>query len=166
MKYRHALAFVVAALAALAAALAVAQSKRGDYTQQNLGKISQPAARTQRDGATYSVEFYPLYRPQLAPGEGRELVDAYCNTCHSTIYITMQPPLPPETWEAEVNKMVRTFGQPIPEDVVPKIISYLQKHYTPATRANEGSAPRSRPAAKTPGREPAKQNKAPQPASR
>ncbi len=130
-------------LAASAAAVLSGQSQRGDYTQVNLGRVSQPAPGSQREGAVYSVEAYPLYRPQLAPGEGRELVEGYCNTCHSTIYITMQPPLPSATWEAEVNKMVRTFGQPIPEDAIPKIIAYLQKHYTPEARKPEKPAPRS-----------------------
>ena len=50
--------------------------------------------------------------------------------CHSTRYITMQPPLPPATWEAEVNKMTKTFGAPIPEATAKKITSYLQSHYT------------------------------------
>ncbi|HKW64101.1 MAG TPA: hypothetical protein VJN89_16235 [Candidatus Acidoferrum sp.] len=54
--------------------------------------------------------------------------------CHSTRYITMQPPLPATTWEAEVNKMIKTFGAPIPEATAKKITSYLQTHYTPQTR--------------------------------
>lgn len=108
--------------------------QRSDYSQINLGSVSQPAPRRQPTGAKYSVEAYPLYRPQLEPGEGRELVEAYCNTCHSLRYITMQPPLPAATWEAEVNKMIKTFGMPIPEDATPQIIKYLQSHYTPETR--------------------------------
>ncbi len=54
--------------------------QRGDYSQINLGSVSQPVPRRQPTGARYSVEAYPLYRPQLEPGEGRELVEAYCNT--------------------------------------------------------------------------------------
>ena len=41
---------------------------------------------------------------------------------------------PPPPGIAEVNKMVKTFGQPIPTDAVAKIIAYLQSHYTPETR--------------------------------
>jgi hypothetical protein len=70
----------------------------------------------------------------LEPGEGKAEVEGYCSMCHSTRYITMQPPLPPETWAAEVNKMVKVMGQPIPDDVQPVIIKYLQTHYTPETR--------------------------------
>ncbi len=105
-----------------------------DYTRSNLGSVDQPALRNHQEGTTYNVAAYPLYPPKLEPGEGREEVEAYCNTCHSTRYITMQPPLPATTWEAEVNKMIKTFGQPIPEDASPKIIKYLQAHYTPETR--------------------------------
>jgi hypothetical protein len=119
---------------ALAAGILLAETQTGDYSLTNLGEISQPAALRQADGAVYGVNAYPLYRPTLEPGEGRREVDDYCSTCHSTRYITMQPPLPAATWEAEVTKMVKTFGQPIPEEVQPKIIKYLQTHYTPETR--------------------------------
>jgi hypothetical protein len=41
----------------------------------------------------------------------------------------MQPPLPAATWEAEVDKMNKTFGAGIPEDNTKRIILYLQAHY-------------------------------------
>ncbi len=133
---RHRITTVLAllALASAGAGLLYGQSQNGYYSQTNLGSLTQPAPRALMTGAVYSVEAFSLYRPELEPGEGRELVDAYCNTCHSTRYITMQPPLPAATWEAEVNKMIKVFGQPIPEDATPKIIQYLQTHYTPETR--------------------------------
>jgi hypothetical protein len=40
----------------------------------------------------------------------------------------------PETWAAEVSKMVKVIGQPISDDVRPVIIKYLQTHLTPQTR--------------------------------
>jgi hypothetical protein len=46
----------------------------------------------------------------------------------------MQPPLPAPTWDAEVNKMIKTFGASIPEATAKEIISYLQEHYTPENR--------------------------------
>jgi hypothetical protein len=122
------------ALVAFAAGILCAQYDRGYYSQENPGSIMQSAPPRDFDNAKYSVAAFPLYPVNLAPGEGREAVQAYCSTCHSTRYITMQPPLPPETWEAEVNKMVKVMGQPIPEDVQPVIIKYLQAHYTPALR--------------------------------
>ena len=135
MKQHHVItALALLALAAAGAGLLYAQSQNGYYSQTNLGSVTQPAPHAPMAGAVYRVEAFPLYRPELELGEGRELVDAYCNTCHSTRYITMQPPLPAATWEAEVNKMIKVFGQEIPEDATPKIIKYLQTHYTPETR--------------------------------
>jgi hypothetical protein len=125
---------ILAVLAAAAGSLVYAQFDAGYYGQRNPGAIMQPAAPKETDGATYGVAAYPLYTLELAPGPGREDVQSYCSTCHSTRYITMQPPLPPETWTAEVNKMVKVMGQPIPDEVQPVIIKYLQTHYTPETR--------------------------------
>jgi mono/diheme cytochrome c family protein len=125
---------ILAGLAAVASSLVYAQFNAGYYAVRNPGAIAQAALPKETDGATYSVAAYPLYTPELAPGTGREEVQSYCATCHSTRYITMQPPLPPETWAAEVNKMVKVMGQPIPDDVQPVIIKYLQAHYTPETR--------------------------------
>ena len=72
--------------------------------------------------------------PPLADGEGRELVQSFCGICHSTTYITMQPPLPGATWERLVNKMIGTFGAPIAEPSAQAILAYLKSHYTPETR--------------------------------
>jgi hypothetical protein len=83
------------------------------------------------EGSTFRVDAYPLYPPELAAGDGRQETSAYCAMCHSTRYITMQPPLPAATWEAEVNKMNKTFGANIPPAVTEKIIRYLVAHYTP-----------------------------------
>src|SRR5260370_26504873 len=120
---KHRAAFLIAG-PLLAAGILLAQSKSSDsnYTQKNPGSIAQTVSHKQSNGATYSVDAYPLYPPTLAPGEGRDLVESYCNTCHSTRYIVMQPPLPAETWEAEVNKMIKTFGMTNPEGVAPNII--------------------------------------------
>ena len=85
-------------------------------------------------GASYEIVAYPLYRTELAAGDGEQEVSSYCNTCHSPRYITMQPPLPADTWTAEVNKMIKTYGASIPDDSTQKIIQYLQSHYTPETR--------------------------------
>jgi hypothetical protein len=52
----------------------------------------------------------------------------------SPTYITMQSPLPAATWEAEVNKMIKAYGAPIPDDSTQKIIKYLQAHYTAENR--------------------------------
>jgi len=43
----------------------------------------------------------------------------------------MQPPLPAATWEAEVNKMNKTFGAAIPDENTQKIIRVLASHTRP-----------------------------------
>jgi hypothetical protein len=46
----------------------------------------------------------------------------------------MQPPLPGLTWQAEVHKMIHTFGAQIPEEAAKEIIAYLKAHYAVETR--------------------------------
>lgn len=108
--------------------------RSGQYSKGALLSIPQPDALKQSLDGVYSVGTYPLYTPELTPGEGREIIQGYCNLCHSVTYITMQPPLPAATWEDAVYKMIKTYGALIPEDETRQIIAYLQAHYTPETR--------------------------------
>jgi hypothetical protein len=61
----------------------------------------------------------------LPEGKARNTVVVACGVCHSTRYIMIQPPLSRETWVAEVTKMQKTFGAPIPLDKVDEILDYL-----------------------------------------
>lgn len=106
----------------------------GYYTPANFGSIAQPAPIEYRVDATYKINAFPLYKPDLAPGEGRQDVESYCNTCHSPNYISMQPPLPAATWQAEVSKMGKVYGAQIPPESQASILQYLESHYTPETR--------------------------------
>ena len=127
--------FLVLSLALLAAGgPPFAQVRSGDYQAPKLGKLEQTVPPEISADTIYRVAAYPLYPPELAAGEGKQETEAYCVICHSTRYITMQPPLPAATWEAEVNKMNKTFGANIPEAVAQKIVRYLQANYTPETR--------------------------------
>jgi len=134
LKIRLAFALVTAILVAGAIATALAQHRSGSYSAQNFGKITQPAAPAPAEGSQYEVGAYPAFDVELADGPGRSQVQAYCSSCHTTRYIPMQPPLPAPTWEAEVQKMVKTYGAQISEDDAHKIVQYLQAHYTPDTR--------------------------------
>jgi mono/diheme cytochrome c family protein len=122
------------AMVALAGAALYAELQKGHYEAGTLGHLSQPAPHESVPDAQHGVIAYPLYPPQLAEGEGQAEAAGYCSMCHSTRYITMQPPLPPATWKAEVTKMKKTFGATIPDEATAKIIQYLQTHYTPETR--------------------------------
>lgn len=106
----------------------------GQYLKATLGCITQPDQMQHSLDAIYSVGAYPFSTPELTPGNGREITKIYCRFCHSTTYITMQPPLPAATWKTEVYKMINAFGAAIPEDDAKQIIAYLQSYYTPETR--------------------------------
>ena len=105
----------------------------GEYNTGTLGQLSQPLPSMLEEGATYSVESYPLYTPDLPFGKNRNLVLGHCNICHTSTYINMQPPLPGEKWEATVQKMIEKFGAPISEDEKDKIVKYLKTYFTPET---------------------------------
>jgi hypothetical protein len=119
------------------AAVVYAELKKGDYSPAQLGVLRQDATIELSPDSNFQVSAYPAPAVDLAPGDGLQDVQIYCNTCHGTRYITMQSTLPAATWEAEVNKMNKTYGAAIPEDSTRKIILYLQAHYTPDTRKQE-----------------------------
>jgi hypothetical protein len=57
-------------------------------------------------------------------------VRTYCSVCHSLDYIQMNSPfLKKAGWEAEVRKMIKVMGAPVPEDEIPRIVSYLTQNY-------------------------------------
>jgi hypothetical protein len=134
MKSRMSFALMIGALAILAGSAAYAQHKAGQYEAATSGKITRQVPQTSSTDASYNVGPFLTYRPVLAPGDGSREVDVYCNTCHSPIYITMQPPLSADAWAAEVTKMRKTFGADIPDEVAQKVTLYLGTHYTPETR--------------------------------
>jgi hypothetical protein len=134
MKNRVHAIIVVACGVAISAGVVYAELKKGYYAPDQLGSTQQAAPAALSPDADYEVSAYPVPTLELAPGDGRQDVQIYCNTCHSPRYITMQPPLPAATWEAEVNKMNKAYGAAIPEDTTKRIIAYLQTHYTPETR--------------------------------
>jgi hypothetical protein len=126
--------FAAACGVAIAAGVVYADLKKGYYSPGQLGSIQQSAPAPLLPDANYEVSAYPVPALELAPGDGRPDVQIHCNTCHSPRYVTMQPPLPAATWEAEVNKMNKAYGAGISEDTTRKIIAYLQAHYTPESR--------------------------------
>jgi hypothetical protein len=112
----------------------ITQFQSGSYGSTNTNSLRQSVPpQLSRDG-NFSVAPFPSLAPELAEGEGKAETQDFCAACHSTRYITMQPPLPAATWDVEVNKMIKTFGAPIPDATAKRIISYLQEHYTPESR--------------------------------
>jgi len=61
---------------------------------------------------------------------GRDVVESGCGTCHSLDYIRMNSSFQkPETWKAEVAKMVTIFGAEITPADQEKILDYLIANY-------------------------------------
>jgi len=82
--------------------------------------------------ATAGAEERPMV---LKRAPGLDLVEANCGACHSLDYIAMNSPfLNRAQWEAEVSKMINTFGAPINDADAKTIVDYLIASY------GEGSA--------------------------
>lgn len=131
---KFAVAFLLPLACVAAMAVPLEESRSGVYAQDGLGLISQAAAMEIAEGSNYEVAAYPAFPLHLAEGAGRGETQIYCSSCHTPRYILMQPPLPAATWDAEVKKMIKTYGAQIPEADAQKISQYLQAHYTPETR--------------------------------
>lgn len=134
IRYRLLAFALLAFLFAGALTVALAQLRIGSYSPQHLGTLSQPELTAPNEGSTYDVSAYPAFPVELAPGDGRAQVQIYCAACHTPRYINMQPPLPAAAWDAEVHKMIKTYGASISDSDAIKIIQYLGTHYTPETR--------------------------------
>jgi len=66
----------------------------------------------------------------LKGGEQAVLVQLRCSTCHSLDYIVMNSPfLSRAPWDAEVRKMIKIMGAPIPDNEVASIVDYLTQYY-------------------------------------
>lgn len=66
----------------------------------------------------------------LKPGPGLETVQGNCGSCHSLDYIRMNSPfLNAAGWQAEVTKMIKTYGAPVTDNDAKIILDYLTKNY-------------------------------------
>lgn len=66
----------------------------------------------------------------LKPGAGSELAARQCLGCHSADYVSLQPPGKPLAfWKAEVEKMKKVYGAPIPDEEIEPIAQYLTRAY-------------------------------------
>ena len=67
---------------------------------------------------------------KLKEGQGLDRVEANCAACHSLDYIQMNSPFPNAAlWEAEVTKMIKTYGAPVSDADAAVIVDYLKKNY-------------------------------------
>jgi sulfite dehydrogenase (cytochrome) subunit B len=76
----------------------------------------------------FSSFVWPVESGAYKPGAGAELAQSLCITCHSTEYVSTQPPLPRKFWEATVKKMKEKYAAPLPADNT-ALIDYLTSAY-------------------------------------
>jgi hypothetical protein len=108
--------------------------RSGDYDESDERGLRQPAPAAPVAEDVYAVGPYAARSPELPRAEGVDALEGYCQICHATTYITMQPPLPAETWAGEMTKMMETHGAAITEETAREILAYLQANFTPETR--------------------------------
>ncbi|KAB0664432.1 cytochrome c [Oryzomonas japonica] len=84
-------------------------------------------------GAAGAADLHRITLPpptvSLKEGAGVYVVRRYCSICHSLDYITTQPKFPKAKWQAEVAKMIKVYGAPIPEESVKVISDYIAAYY-------------------------------------
>jgi mono/diheme cytochrome c family protein len=67
---------------------------------------------------------------QLKKAPGLDTVEANCAACHSLDYIQMNSPFPNAAlWDAEVTKMIKSYGAPISDADAAVIADYLKRNY-------------------------------------
>lgn len=76
----------------------------------------------------FSSFVWPAETGTYKPGTGVELAQNLCITCHSTEYVSTQPPMPRKFWEATIKKMKEKYAAPLPDDNT-ALIDYLTSAY-------------------------------------
>lgn len=67
----------------------------------------------------------------LKPGDGLDVVEGNCASCHSLDFIQMNSPIQDQKgWTETVGKMVHVMGAPITDEDQKQIISYLSANYS------------------------------------
>ena len=67
----------------------------------------------------------PHFEPNMPVAPGRDEFMRACVTCHSALYVTMQPPFSRRQWEETVRKMMNAYGAPADEFQAGKIVDDL-----------------------------------------
>ena len=102
-----------------------------DIPPPNATKESAAETRT---ASTVRHLTLPHFEPNMPVAPGRDEFMRACLTCHSARYVTMQPPFSRRQWEETVRKMIKTYGAPVDEFQIGKIIDYLYAIDGNATR--------------------------------
>ena len=67
----------------------------------------------------------PNYPINMPPGPNLAVYQQKCLLCHTSRYVSMQPPFSRAVWEKEVKKMVDAYHAPITPEEQQQIVEYL-----------------------------------------
>ncbi len=86
------------------------------------------ASSSHAEGTRHSIT---LSAPavSLKEGPGMDATRRYWGICHSLDYITTQQKFPKARWQAEVAKMIKVFGAPVPAESAKEISDYIAAAY-------------------------------------
>lgn len=104
--------------------------------------LATPALRAQTPNAAPPVPWakvsvtLPPSGFGFPPAEGSRLAEGACLICHSAGMVLRQPPLTQAQWLAEVQKMRRLWGSPLPIAEEPALAAYLARINGPARSAS------------------------------
>jgi cytochrome c5 len=88
-------------------------------------EAAQPSAVSANGVTLRSVNVDLPDSGRMFEGPGADAVNANCLACHSAGMVLTQPKLARAAWQAEVEKMRKTYKAPIDEKDVPAIVDYL-----------------------------------------
>ncbi len=110
------------------------------YSQQPSGSPSNPGAKADVSPAQSIV--LPQYPGEIAEGPHVNTYRRDCLLCHTSRYVSMQPPFSKAVWQNEVKKMVDAYGAPISEADQALIVEYLVAVKGAASRDTSSPPPK------------------------
>ena len=69
----------------------------------------------------------PSHGREFAGGPQAGVANTYCLMCHSGGMVLTQPPLSLPAWKAELNKMIKSYGCPLPESDIDELAQFIQQ---------------------------------------
>ena len=100
------------------------RASRSGASPTSLSRETVPSVQKSKELGVHSIKLTPL-EPDLPPGPGREVFYHHCIVCHSSRYVTNQPPLSRKVWNDEVKKMIRNYGLQIQGEQIDQVVDYL-----------------------------------------
>jgi hypothetical protein len=67
----------------------------------------------------------PTHGREFSGGPQAAVANTYCLMCHSGGMVATQPPLGLAQWQAEMHKMIKTYGCPLPEGNVDELAAFI-----------------------------------------